>query len=66
VEAFGQDYVLVFDLIQKNRGLRIASLEPFRPAPYSLAVRKGKKERLDFVNSTLVKMKETGEYEKLL
>jgi ABC-type amino acid transport substrate-binding protein len=66
VEAFVQDYVLLYDLVQKNPGLRIAGLEPFRPAPYGLGVRKGDKEWLDFVNSTLVKMEETGEYEKLL
>ena len=66
VEAFVQDFVLLFNLLQKNRGLRMASLQPFRPARYGLAVRKGDKEWLDFINSTLVKMKETGEYEKLL
>ncbi|MGO8988630.1 MAG: transporter substrate-binding domain-containing protein [bacterium] len=66
VEAFVEDFVLLFNLLQKNRGLRMASLQPFRPARYGLAVRKGDKEWLDFVNSTLVKMKETGEYEKLL
>jgi len=66
VEAFVQDYVLLFDLLQKNRGLKIASLQPFRPARYGIAVRKGDKEWLDFVNSTLAKMKESGEYEKLL
>ena len=66
VEAFVEDFVLLFNLLQKNRGLRMASLQPFRPARYGLAVRKGDKEWLDFVNSTLAKMKETGEYEKLL
>jgi ABC-type amino acid transport substrate-binding protein len=66
VEAFVQDYVLLYNLLQKNPGLRIAGLEPFRPAPYGLGVRKGDKEWLDFINSTLVKMEERGEYEKLL
>ena len=66
VEAFVEDFVLLFNLLQKNRGLRMASLQPFRPARYGLAVRKGDKEWLDFINSSLVKMKETGEYEKLL
>jgi polar amino acid transport system substrate-binding protein len=66
VEAFVEDYVLLFDLLQKNPGLKMASLQPFRPARYGLAVRKGDKEWLDFINSTLAKMKETGEYEKLL
>jgi polar amino acid transport system substrate-binding protein len=66
VEAFVQDYVLLFNLLQKNPGLKMASLQPFRAARYGLAVRKGDKEWLDFINSTLAKMKETGEYEKLL
>jgi polar amino acid transport system substrate-binding protein len=66
VEAFVQDFILLFDLLRKNPGLRMASLQPFRPARYGLAVRKGDKEWLDFVNTTLEKMKETGEYEKLL
>jgi ABC-type amino acid transport substrate-binding protein len=66
VEAFVQDYVLLYNFVQKNPGLRIAGLEPFRPAPYGLGVRKGDKEWLDFINSTLVRMEESGEYEKLL
>ena len=66
VEAYVEDFVLLFNLLQKNRGLKMASLQPFRPARYGLAVRKGDKEWLDLVNTTLAKMKETGEYEKLL
>jgi polar amino acid transport system substrate-binding protein len=66
VEAFVQDNILLFDLLQKNPGLRIAGLEPFRPAPYGLGVRKGDKEWLDFINSTLAKMMETGDDEGLL
>jgi polar amino acid transport system substrate-binding protein len=66
VEAFVQDYILLFNLLQKNPGLRMAGFEPFRPGLYGLAVRKGDKEWLDFINSTLLKMKETGEYERLL
>ncbi len=66
VEAFVQDYILLFNLLQKNPGLKMANLLPFRPARYGLAVRKRDKECLDFINSTLVKMKETGEYEKIL
>jgi hypothetical protein len=58
--------VLLYALMQENRGLRMAGLQPFRPGRYGLAVRKGDKEWLDFVNATFTKMKETGEYEKLL
>lgn len=66
VEAFVEDYVPLYRLLQKNEGLRIADLEPFSPFPRSLGVRKGDKEWLNFINSTLEKMKKTGEYEKLL
>jgi putative glutamine transport system substrate-binding protein len=66
VEAFVQDFVLLFNLLQKNPRLKMADLRPFRPGRYGLAVRKGDKEWLDFINGTLKKMKETGEYEKLL
>jgi ABC-type amino acid transport substrate-binding protein len=65
-EAFVQDFVLLFNLLQKNRGLRMASLQPFEPGRYGLAVRKGDTEWLDFINATLTKMKETGEYGRLL
>jgi ABC-type amino acid transport substrate-binding protein len=66
VEAFVQDFVLLFNLLQKNPGLKMAGLQPFRPGRYGLAVRKGDNEWLDFINATLTKMKETGNYEKLL
>jgi polar amino acid transport system substrate-binding protein len=66
VEAFVQDFVLLFNLLQKNPGLKMAGLQPFRPGRYGMAVRKGDKEWLDFINATLTKMKETGEYGKLL
>jgi putative glutamine transport system substrate-binding protein len=66
VEAFVQDYILIYNLLQKSQGLRIAGLQPFSPERYGLAVRKGDKEWLDFINATLTKMKETGEYDNLL
>jgi ABC-type amino acid transport substrate-binding protein len=66
VEAFVQDFILLDALIQKTQGLKVASLRPFRLGRYGLAVRKGDKEWLDFIDATFAKMKETGEYEKLL
>ena len=53
VEAFVQDYVLLYALLQKNPGLKMAGLQPFRPGRYGLAVRKGDKEWLEFINGTL-------------
>jgi ABC-type amino acid transport substrate-binding protein len=66
VEAFVQDFVLLYALLQKNRGLKMAGATPFRPGHYGLAVRKGDEEWLDLINATLTKMKETGEFDKLL
>ena len=66
VEAFVEDFVLLFNLLQKNPGLKMAGLQPFRPGRYGLAVTKGNKEWLDFIDATLTKMKNTGEYAKLL
>jgi polar amino acid transport system substrate-binding protein len=66
VEAFVEDYVPLYNLLQKNRGLRIAGLQPFSPAPYCIGVKKGDQEWLSFINSALEKMKESGEYKKLL
>ena len=65
-EAFVQDYVLLFNLLQKNPGLKIAGLKPFRRTPNSLGVRKGDKKWLDFINSTLTMIAQSGESEKLL
>jgi putative glutamine transport system substrate-binding protein len=66
VEAFVEDYIVLFNLLQKTPGLKMSGLQPFRPARYGLAVRKGDKEWLDFINSTLIKMRESGAYERLL
>jgi putative glutamine transport system substrate-binding protein len=66
VEAFVEDYIVLFNLLQKTQGLKMAGLQPFHPARYGLAVRKGDKEWLDFINSTLMKMRESGAYERLL
>jgi ABC-type amino acid transport substrate-binding protein len=54
------------NLLQESPGLRIAGLKPFRGAPYSVGVRKGDKEWLDFINSTLAMIARSGESEKLL
>ena len=66
VEAFVEDFVLLFNLLQKNPGLKMAGLQPFRPGRCGLAVRKGDEEWLDFIDATLTKMRNTGEYAKLL
>ena len=66
VEAFIQDFVTVLYLQKRNPDLRILNFQPFSPIPCGLGVRKGDSEWLNFVNATLTKMKENGEYEKLM
>jgi ABC-type amino acid transport substrate-binding protein len=66
VEAFVQDDVLLIEIEKRNPELKIADWKPFEPAPYGLAVRKGDREWLEFINTTLRKMKTSGEYKNLL
>jgi len=66
VEAFVQDDVLLIEIEKRNPELKIADWKPFEPAPYGLAVRKGDREWLEFINATLRKMKTSGEYKNLL
>jgi ABC-type amino acid transport substrate-binding protein len=66
VEGFVQDLPVLYSLLQKNPKLKMAGLQPFRPGRYGLAVRKRDTEWLDFIIATLTKMRETGEYQKLL
>lgn len=66
VDAFVQDDVLLIEIAKRDSELKIADWKPFEPAPYGLAVRKGDREWLEFINTTLGKMKKGGEYKKLL
>lgn len=66
VEAFVQDDVLLIEIEKRHSELKIAEWKPFEPAHYGLAVRKGDREWLEFVDATLNKMKKSGEYKKLL
>jgi polar amino acid transport system substrate-binding protein len=66
VEAFVQDDVLIYNLLQQNSDLKVVNEKPFKAAPYGLGVRRGDHEWLDFVNATLTKMRETGEHKRLL
>ncbi len=66
VEAFVQDDVLLIEIEKRDSELKIAAWKPFEPASYGLAVRKGDREWLEFINATLRKMKTGDEYKKLL
>jgi ABC-type amino acid transport substrate-binding protein len=66
VDAFLQLDVFVFYMEEKDRNLRIVNLQPIRPSPAGLGIRKGDKEWLDEVDIALLKMMNSGEYSKLL
>ena len=66
VEAFVQDDVLLIEIEKRNPELKIPNWKAFEPASYGLAVRKGDREWLEFINATLRKMKTSGDYKKLL
>jgi len=61
-----QDYLVIYDLQNQNGDLKIAGLQPFFSASFGMGVRKGDLEWLNFVNATLNKIKESGEYRNLL
>lgn len=66
VDALMQLDVFIFYMERKDRNLKVLDFQPIDPSPIGLAVRKGGKEWLDFVNITLLKMMATGEYHGLL
>ncbi|HUL12619.1 MAG TPA: transporter substrate-binding domain-containing protein [Methylococcaceae bacterium] len=64
VDAFCQDDVVILDLARENPELRAVG-KPFIPRPYAMAVRKGDREFVGWVNKQLDKMKQDGSYEKI-
>ncbi len=66
VDAFVDTNRIIIHFQRRNPELKIAGYQPFGSVSYGLGVGKGDKEWLDFVNATLTKMKQTGQYEKLL
>lgn len=65
VDAFVDVTRTVIHFQKLNPKFKIAGLQSFAPVSYGLGVRKGDKEWLDFVNATLTKMKQTGQYQRL-
>jgi ABC-type amino acid transport substrate-binding protein len=66
VDALVQLDVFAFYAEEKDRNLKVLSFQPIHPSLLAPGFRKGDKEWLDFVNITLLKMMETGDYRKLL
>jgi len=50
----------------KDKNLRVVSWQPMAPSSMGLAVRKGDKEWLDFVDIALLRMMASGQYRKVL
>lgn len=64
VDAFAQDDVLILSLAKENPDLRAVG-KAFIPRPYAIAVRKGERELIKWVNDQLARMKRDGTYEGL-
>jgi len=64
VDAFCQDDVVILALAKENPELRAVG-KPFIPRPYAMAVRKGDREFVSWVNKQLAKMKQDGTFEKI-
>jgi len=64
VDAFAEDDTLVLTLAKQNPDLSAVG-KPFRPRPYAIAMRKGDREVLAWVNDQLRKAKADGTYDKL-
>lgn len=65
VDAFVDTAMTIIHFQRRNPKFKIAGFQPFGSVSYGIGVRKGEKEWLGFVNATLTKMKETGQYQRL-
>ena len=65
VDAFVDPAMVIIHFQRRNPKFKIAGFQPFGSVSYGIGVRKGEKEWLGFVNATLTKMKETGQYQRL-
>jgi ABC-type amino acid transport substrate-binding protein len=63
-DALCQDEPLVRELARRNRGLSAVGT-PILSHPYAIAVRKGDRETLRWINEKLTAMKHDGTYERL-
>ena len=66
VDTLVDTSVIVIHLERRDPKLKSAGYQPFGSVLYGFGVRKEDKEWLGFLNATLTKIKETGQYQKLL
>jgi putative glutamine transport system substrate-binding protein len=66
VDAFVQLDVFLFYLEAKDKDLRVVGLQSIAPSPMALAVRKGDREWVDYIDIILLRMMAGGQYRKLL
>ncbi len=65
VDAIVDTNRIVIHFQRRNPKLKIAGYQPFGSVTYGVGVRKGDQEWLAFINASLTKMKETGQYDRL-
>ncbi|CAG7657430.1 ABC transporter substrate-binding protein [Paenibacillus allorhizosphaerae] len=58
------DNAILYGMVKQDPNYQVVG-GTFTDEPYGMAIRKGDKEFVDFVNATLADMKKTGEYDKL-
>ncbi|HSD50803.1 MAG TPA: transporter substrate-binding domain-containing protein [Candidatus Methylomirabilis sp.] len=63
-DAFAQDDILILTLAKENPDMKAVG-KPFIPRPYGIAVRKGDREFIQWVNGELAKMQRDGTYDRL-
>jgi ABC-type amino acid transport substrate-binding protein len=66
VRAFLALDAFAFYAERRDKNLKVVQLQPLRPAPVRMGVRKNNVEWRDLVNITLLKMMTTGEYHGML
>jgi aspartate/glutamate/glutamine transport system substrate-binding protein len=66
VDAFVDTNRIIIHFQRRNPKLKIAGYQPFGSVTYGLGVRRGDEEWLGYIDTTLAKMKETGQYDRLL
>jgi ABC-type amino acid transport substrate-binding protein len=66
VDAFVDTNRIIIHFQRRNPKLKIAGYQPFGSVTYGMGVRKGDEEWLGYIDTALAKMKETGQYDRLL
>jgi aspartate/glutamate/glutamine transport system substrate-binding protein len=66
VDAFVCDQAILVEVEKENKGLKVEAWDPFTLFRYGVAVRKGDRELLTFVNDALARLERPSSYTALL